>query len=58
MISDLQLHIQTIIIDILSTLDEELTKLIQVKALLLSIKVISNDGYFQLTRQPALKIME
>lgn len=50
MIGNLQLHIQAIIIDILSTLDEKLAKLIQVKALLLPIEVISNDGYFQLTR--------
>lgn len=58
MIGNLQLHIQAIIIDILSTLDEKLTKLIQVKPLLLPIEVISNDGYFQLARQPALKIVK
>lgn len=46
MISNLQLHIQAIIIDILSTLDEKLAKLIQVKPLLLPIEVISDDGHF------------
>lgn len=46
MIGGPQLHIQAIVIDILSTLDEKLTKLIYIKSLLLTIEVITNDGYF------------